>query len=132
MQKYFFNLIFLSFLLSFSLKADFVIDVRTVDEYKMGHLEKSINIEWQKIASIEASIAKDKRKLVVKLASTLQDIENERRAKLTPKRRRNKSKGSSSMMSNSPTLPSISGSSNSVIIKSPKQSYSRIKVSKRG
>ena len=79
-----------------------------------------------------ASIAKDKRKLAVKLASTLQDIENERRAKLTPKRRRNKSKGSSSMMSNSPTLPSISGSSNSVIIKSPKQSYSRIKVSKRG
>ena len=61
MQKHFFNLIFLSFLFSFSLKADFIIDVRTVDEYKMGHLEKSINIEWQKIASIEASIAKDKK-----------------------------------------------------------------------
>ena len=43
------------------MKADFVIDVRTVDEYKMGHLKKSINIEWQKIASIEASIAKDKK-----------------------------------------------------------------------
>ena len=70
-----------------------------------------------------ASAAKDKRKLVVKLASTLQEIENERRAKTTPKRRRNKRKDGST------TLPDIPGTNNSTI-NSPKQSYSRIKVSK--
>ncbi len=70
-----------------------------------------------------ASAAKDKRKLVVKLASTLQEIENERRAKTTPKRRRNRRKDGST------TLPDIPGTNNSTI-NSPKQSYSRIKVSK--
>ncbi len=61
MQKYLYNLFFLSLFLSVHSTADFIIDVRTLDEYVSGHLEDSINIEWQKISSIEASIAKDEK-----------------------------------------------------------------------
>ena len=61
MQKYLYNLFFLSLFLSVHLKADLIIDVRTLDEYISGHLEDSINIEWQKISSIEESIAKDEK-----------------------------------------------------------------------
>ncbi len=59
MQKYLYNFFVLSLFLSFHLTADFVIDVRTLDEYRSGHLEDSINIEWQKISSIEEYISKD-------------------------------------------------------------------------
>ena len=61
MQKYLYNLFFLSLFLSVHSTADLIIDVRTLDEYVSGHLEDSINIEWQKISSIEASIAKDEK-----------------------------------------------------------------------
>ncbi len=61
MQKYLYNFFVLSLFLSFHLTADFVIDVRTLDEYKSGHLEDSINIEWQKISSIEEYISKDEK-----------------------------------------------------------------------
>ena len=63
MQKYLNNLFLLSLFLSLSvhLKADVVIDVRTLDEYRSGHIEDSINIEWQKISSIEESITKDEK-----------------------------------------------------------------------
>jgi len=62
-QKYLNNLFLLSLFLSLSvhLKADVVIDVRTLDEYRSGHIEDSINIEWQKISSIEESITKDEK-----------------------------------------------------------------------
>ena len=61
MQKYFHNLFLLSIFLSFHLTADFVIDVRTLDEHRSGHLKGSINIEWEKIASIEESISKNEK-----------------------------------------------------------------------
>ena len=61
MQKYLYNLFLLSLFLNVHLTADLIIDVRTLDEYKSGHLEDSINIEWQKISSIEESIAKDEK-----------------------------------------------------------------------
>jgi phage shock protein E len=60
-QKYLYNLFLLNLFFSFHLTADFIIDVRTLDEYRSGHLEDSINIEWQKISSIEQSIAKDEK-----------------------------------------------------------------------
>ena len=47
--------------MSVHLKADLIIDVRTLDEYISGHLEDSINIEWQKISSIQESVAKDEK-----------------------------------------------------------------------
>ncbi len=61
MQKYLHNLFLLSIFLSFHLTADFVIDVRTLDEHRSGHLKGSINIEWEKIASIEESISKNEK-----------------------------------------------------------------------
>ena len=61
MQKYFYNLFLLSLLLSVHLTSDLIIDVRTLDEYRSEHLEDSINIEWQKISSIEGFIAKDEK-----------------------------------------------------------------------
>ena len=61
MQKYLHSLFLLSIFLSFHLTADFVVDVRTLDEYRSGHLKGSINIEWKKIASIEESISKDEK-----------------------------------------------------------------------
>ena len=61
MQKYLHNLFLLTLLLSVHLTADFIIDVRTLDEYRSGYLEDSVNIEWQKISSIEGFIAKDEK-----------------------------------------------------------------------
>ena len=38
-----------------------VIDVRTGQEYKTGHVEEAINIEWQDISQILEDIKKDKK-----------------------------------------------------------------------
>ena len=41
--------------------AEVIIDVRTSKEFQSGHLEKSINIEWQDILSISSNIEKSKK-----------------------------------------------------------------------
>ena len=38
-----------------------IIDVRTLDEWKNGHLEDAQRIEWQKIESIVDTVAKDEQ-----------------------------------------------------------------------
>ena len=38
-----------------------IIDVRTPDEYKSGHIENAINIEWQDIKTISSNISNDKK-----------------------------------------------------------------------
>ena len=38
-----------------------VIDVRTLEEFELGHIEDSSNIEWQEISSITDSIKKDQK-----------------------------------------------------------------------
>jgi phage shock protein E len=43
------------------LTAEVIIDVRTSKEFQSGHLEKSINIEWQDILSISSNIEKSKK-----------------------------------------------------------------------
>jgi phage shock protein E len=43
------------------LTAELIIDVRTSKEFQSGHLEKSINIEWQDILSISSNIEKSKK-----------------------------------------------------------------------
>ena len=61
MKKLIFNIVFLYIFLATSIKADVIIDVRTIDEYNVGHIENSLNIEWQAIDQINKSIAKDKK-----------------------------------------------------------------------
>ena len=53
--------LFIVYFLSLQLFATntFVIDVRTDDEFKSGHLESAINIEWQDIVSVATIIDKD-------------------------------------------------------------------------
>ncbi len=53
--------LFIVYFLSLQLFATntFVIDVRTDDEFKSGHLESAINIEWQDIVSVASIIDKD-------------------------------------------------------------------------
>ena len=41
--------------------AEVIIDVRTSKEFQSGHLEKSINIEWQDILSISSNTEKSKK-----------------------------------------------------------------------
>lgn len=41
--------------------AEVIIDVRTSKEFQSGHLEKSINIEWQDILSISSNIEKSEK-----------------------------------------------------------------------
>ena len=41
--------------------AELIIDVRTSKEFQSGHLEKSINIEWQDILSISSNIEKSEK-----------------------------------------------------------------------
>ena len=41
--------------------AELIIDVRTSKEFQSGHLEKSINIEWQDILSISSNTEKSKK-----------------------------------------------------------------------
>ena len=41
--------------------AEVIIDFRTPEEFQSGHLEKSINIEWQEILSLPSNIDKSKK-----------------------------------------------------------------------
>tara|TARA_Y100000766_G_scaffold267569_1_gene262879 strand:+ start:914 stop:1165 length:252 start_codon:yes stop_codon:yes gene_type:complete len=38
-----------------------LIDVRTPEEFELGHIEDSINIEWQNIELIEKTLQKDEK-----------------------------------------------------------------------
>ena len=59
MKKFIFGISFLCTTLIAPIKAEVIIDVRTVDEYKSGHIENSLNIEWQAIEEINESIARE-------------------------------------------------------------------------
>jgi len=56
---------FFAFLILFNIQLQandsIVIDVRTPQEFKSGHIENSINIEWEKISSVNNSIKKEKK-----------------------------------------------------------------------
>ena len=56
---------FFAFLILFNIQLQandsIVVDVRTPQEFKSGHIENSINIEWEKISSINNSIKKEKK-----------------------------------------------------------------------
>ena len=41
--------------------AEVIIDVRTLEEFQSAHLNKSINIEWQNILSIQNNINKTEK-----------------------------------------------------------------------
>ena len=59
MKKFFAFLILFNILLQAN--DSIVIDVRTPQEFKSGHIENSINIEWEKISSVNNSIKKEKK-----------------------------------------------------------------------
>ena len=61
MKKFILGTAFLCITLITSLSAQVIIDVRTIDEYNSGHIEDSLNIEWQAIDEINESIAKDEK-----------------------------------------------------------------------
>ena len=61
MKKFILGIAFLCITLISSLHAEIIIDVRTIDEYKSGHIENALNIEWQSIDEINDSIAKDEK-----------------------------------------------------------------------
>ena len=61
MKKFILGIAFLCTTLIAPLKADVIIDVRTIDEYKSGHIENSLNIEWKAIDEINEFIAKDEK-----------------------------------------------------------------------
>ena len=61
MKKFILGIAFLFITLITSLNAEVIIDVRTIDEYNSGHIENSLNIEWQAIDEINESIAKDEK-----------------------------------------------------------------------
>ena len=56
MKKFILGIAFLFITLITSLNAEVIIDVRTIDEYNSGHIENSLNIEWQAIDEINHSI----------------------------------------------------------------------------
>ena len=49
------------FIFSLSLFSEVVIDVRTPDEFDIGHVQGSQNIEWENIQQIQDSIKKDEK-----------------------------------------------------------------------
>jgi len=49
------------FIFSVSLFSEVVIDVRTPDEFDVGHVQGSQNIEWENIQQIQDSIKKDEK-----------------------------------------------------------------------
>ena len=57
--------IFFAFLILFNIQLQandsIVVDVRTPQEFLLGHIEGSENIEWQEISSIENITDKDKK-----------------------------------------------------------------------
>tara|TARA_B100000575_G_scaffold34066_1_gene22923 strand:- start:2245 stop:2574 length:330 start_codon:yes stop_codon:yes gene_type:complete len=61
MKKIISSFVFLSIFIITPIKSDVLIDVRTIDEYSSGHIENSLNIEWESIEIIEKSISKDEK-----------------------------------------------------------------------
>jgi len=55
------NFLFLFLISSSLLIAEVIIDVRTPEEFQSAHLNKSINIEWQNILSIQKNINKTEK-----------------------------------------------------------------------
>ena len=55
------NALFCFVFFSNLLIGEVIIDVRTAEEFKSGHLDKSINIEWQEILSLPNNIDKSKK-----------------------------------------------------------------------
>tara|TARA_B100001250_G_scaffold239813_1_gene206102 strand:+ start:2938 stop:3267 length:330 start_codon:yes stop_codon:yes gene_type:complete len=57
--------IFLALFIAFNIQLqanDFlVIDVRTSEEFKSGHIENAINIAWQEISSLSNNIKKEEK-----------------------------------------------------------------------
>ena len=49
------------FIFSVSLFSEVVIDVRTPDEFDVGHVQGSQNIEWENIHQIKETIKKDEK-----------------------------------------------------------------------
>ena len=49
------------FIFSVSMFSEVVIDVRTPDEFDVGHVQGSQNIEWENIHQIEETIKKDEK-----------------------------------------------------------------------
>ena len=61
MKNYILSIIFLSLFFIESIIAEVIIDVRTADEYSSGHIDSSLNVDWQDIAKIKESISKDEK-----------------------------------------------------------------------
>ena len=55
------NALFCFVFFSNLLIGEVIFDVRTAEEFKSGHLDKSINIEWQEILSLPSNIDKSKK-----------------------------------------------------------------------
>ena len=57
------NLVSIILLFSISISANnsSLIDVRTINEFESGHIEDSLNIEWQNISSITNKITTDQK-----------------------------------------------------------------------
>ena len=57
------NLVLMIMLFSISISANnsLLIDVRTINEFESGHIEDSLNIEWQNISSITNKITTDQK-----------------------------------------------------------------------
>ena len=61
MKKFILCIAFFCVSLVLPIKAELIIDVRTIEEYTSGHIENSLHIEWQAIDEINQSIPKDEK-----------------------------------------------------------------------
>ena len=61
LRKNFKYIIFLFLAFPLFAQNEIIIDVRTIEEWKKGHLDGAIHIEWQDILSISDTVAKDKK-----------------------------------------------------------------------
>ena len=61
LRKTFKYIIFLFLAFPLFAQNEIIIDVRTIEEWKKGHLDGAIHVEWQDILSISDTVAKDKK-----------------------------------------------------------------------
>jgi|TARA_B100001093_G_scaffold259420_1_gene247995 phage shock protein E len=61
LRKNFKYIIFLFLAFPLFAQNEIIIDVRTIEEWKKGHLDGAIHVEWQDILSISDTVAKDKK-----------------------------------------------------------------------
>ena len=61
LRKKFKYIIFLFLAFPLFAQNEIIIDVRTIEEWKKGHLDGAIHVEWQDILSISDTVAKDKK-----------------------------------------------------------------------